>query len=54
MFLLAVGSDGWVVLFKGASDLAAAATLPWGGGLALTLIVCSASYTFFFFGSRSK
>ena len=46
-----MGDQGWIVLFKGATDLAAAARLPWGGGLALTLLVCSASYTFFFFGS---
>lgn len=46
-----MGKKGWVVLFKGAADLAAAARLPWGGGLALTLFVCFVSYTFFFFGS---
>ena len=46
-----MGDKGWVVLFKGATDLAAAARLPWGGGLALTLFVCSISYIFFFFGS---
>jgi hypothetical protein len=46
-----MGDKGWIVLFKGATDLAAAARLPWGGGLALTLFVCFISYIFFFFGS---
>lgn len=46
-----LGKQGWVVLFKGSNDLAAAARLPWGGGLAFTLFVCLASYTIFFFGS---
>ena len=46
-----MGDQGWIVLFKGATDLAAAARLPWGGGLALTLFICFVSYTFFFFGS---
>ena len=48
---LGMGEKGWIVLFKGANDLAATARLPWGGGLALTLGVCFVSYTFFFFGS---
>ncbi len=47
-----VGKDGWVVLFKGADALSAAASLPWGGGLAMALLVCSFSYLFFFLGSR--
>ena len=46
-----MGDQGWIVLFKGTTDLAAAARLPWGGGLALTLFICFVSCTFFFFGS---
>ena len=51
--LAPVGDKGWVVLFKGADALSAAASLPWGGGLALALLVCFLSYTFFFFGSMN-
>ena len=43
--------QGWAVLFKGTEDLTAAARLPWGGGLAMTLIVCSVVSLVFFFGS---
>ncbi|KAK5163217.1 uncharacterized protein LTR77_010803 [Saxophila tyrrhenica] len=48
---IGMGNEGWIVLFKGADALSAAASLPWGGGLALALLVCFLSYTFFFFGS---
>ncbi|OQO04999.1 hypothetical protein B0A48_08018 [Cryoendolithus antarcticus] len=46
-----MGSKGWVVLFKNSSDLAAAASLPWVGGLVMTIVVCVASYGFFWLGS---
>jgi hypothetical protein len=49
--VLGLGDKGWVVLFKGDADLAAAARLPLGGGLAMTFIVCTASYIFFALGS---
>ena len=48
---LGMGSNGWVVLFKDASDLATSATLPWSFGLVLTLAVCLFSYAFFALGS---
>ncbi|KAK3109815.1 hypothetical protein LTR53_016525, partial [Teratosphaeriaceae sp. CCFEE 6253] len=46
-----MGSRGWVVLFKDAQDLAVYAASSWGGGLAMTLIVCLVSFTFFALGS---
>ena len=46
------GNGGWVVLFKNATDLHATAQVPWSSGLALTLIVCSSVYIFFYFASR--
>jgi hypothetical protein len=46
-----MGARGWVVLFKHSADLAAAAKLPWGGGLMLSLVVCLLSYAFFVLGS---
>lgn len=49
---LGMGDKGYVILFKSAAELAASAKLPWGGGLAMTLIVCSVVYLFFFFGAR--
>ena len=49
---VSLGKKGWVVLFRSAEDLANTARLPWGGGLAVSLIVCIASYTFFYFGAR--
>ena len=48
---IGLGSKGWIVLSKHSKDLAMAATLPWGGGLAMTLIVCAASSIFFAVGS---
>ncbi|ORY10952.1 hypothetical protein BCR34DRAFT_433794, partial [Clohesyomyces aquaticus] len=43
---------GWLVLFKTNNDLAQYATTPWAGGVAMSIIVCSVSYLFFWLGSR--
>ncbi|KAK5111673.1 hypothetical protein LTR62_004778 [Meristemomyces frigidus] len=43
---------GWVLLFKGAPDLKAAAASSWFGGLAMTIVVCTISYVFFALGSQ--
>lgn len=43
---------GWLVLFKLENDLSNFATSPWAGGVAMSLLVCVASYLFFWLGSR--
>lgn len=48
-----LGMDkGWLVLFKTEDDLAAYATSPWAGGVAMSMIICFGSYIFFWLGSR--
>ena len=47
-----LGRRGWVVIFKDAADLAAAAQVPWSSGLALTLMVCLGVSVFFYFATR--
>ncbi|OQO12049.1 hypothetical protein B0A48_02688 [Cryoendolithus antarcticus] len=49
-----MGRRGWVVLFESSADLAAAAWLPWVGGLVMTIVVCVASYGFFWLGSSKS
>lgn len=43
---------GWLVLFKSEDDLGNYATSPWAGGVAMSVLVCSISYVFFWLGSR--
>ena len=45
---------GFVTLFKNASQLERAAKLSWGGGLALTLIICLVVFAFCFCGSKKN
>ncbi|KAK5133785.1 hypothetical protein LTR08_007214 [Meristemomyces frigidus] len=49
---LKFGKNGWVVLFKDAHDLQAAASPSWGGGLFMTLFVCAVAIAFFVSGSK--
>lgn len=44
-------NGGWVLLFKDAQDLKLAAQPSWGGGLFMTLLVCTVSIVFFVTGS---
>lgn len=43
---------GWLVLFKTEDDLGNYATSPWAGGVAMSILICFASYLFFWLGSR--
>ncbi|KAF2870392.1 hypothetical protein BDV95DRAFT_444030, partial [Massariosphaeria phaeospora] len=43
---------GWLVLFKTEYDLAQFATSPWAGGVAMSIIICSTCYFFFWLASR--
>lgn len=49
--VLGLRDKGWVVLFKDTGDLADAARTPWAGGVAISIIVCSMTYLFFWLGS---
>ena len=42
--------SGWVVLFKTAHDLAQTASLQWGMGLMLSILVCLISFGYFWIG----
>ena len=48
---VSLGPNAWVLLFKGASDLQAAALTPWATGVAASIIVCVVAYMFFYFGA---
>ena len=48
---VSLGPTAWVLLFKGAGDLQAAALTPWATGVAASIIVCVISYMFFYFGA---
>lgn len=45
---------GWVALFKSEDQLAHIATSPWAGGVAMSILICFASYVFFWLGSRES
>ncbi|MCJ1472349.1 hypothetical protein MMC13_000996 [Lambiella insularis] len=52
--LLALGSSGWVLLFKSASDIADVAGGSWQGGIAMSLLVCFVSLVFFVLSLAGK
>lgn len=47
-------AKGWVVLFKSEDQLAHIATSPWAGGVAMSILICFASFIFFWLGSRES
>ena len=47
---IGLGEKGWVVLFRTAIDLKQAASVPWGVGIALSVVVCLLSFGFFWGG----
>ncbi|KAL1303217.1 hypothetical protein AAFC00_006635 [Neodothiora populina] len=51
---LGKGDTGWVVLFKGASDLKQAANSSWAAGVATSLLVCSISLAIFYLGCSDQ
>ena len=44
---LSLGQNGWITLFKLAPDLKEAASLPWGLGITLSIVICMVSYGIF-------
>jgi hypothetical protein len=49
---LSLGVKGWIMLFKSSADLAESASSQWGGGIAMSIIVCVIAFMFFYLACK--
>jgi hypothetical protein len=51
---LSLGVNGWIMLFKSSADLADSASSQWGGGIAMSIIVCVIAFMFFYLACKEN